>query len=185
MGLQTRQGKRHRKECRSISLLVLFALLLISSCTVSHPTVTDFHALARAGLKLGFDIEEHDDHSLFLESAKWLNVPYKPGGISMEGVDCSGLTCSIYRNVYGKELSRRSQDQYASDCHHKKRAGHLKSGDLVFFTTPNSGKECGHVGIYLKNNLFIHASSNRGVVVESLDGSYWQEHWLAGGSVSK
>ena len=59
--------------------------------------------------------------------------------------------------------------------------GPLQEGDLVFFTTPGSGKKCGHVGIYLKGDRFIHASTSRGVMVSSLNESFWDKHWLCGG----
>ena len=51
----------------------------------------------------------------------------------------------------------------------------------MFFTTPGSGKKCGHVGIYLKGDRFIHASTSRGVMVSSLNESFWNKHWLCGG----
>ena len=62
--------------------------------------------LARAGLALGFDIEEHDNWRLMIESAKWLGVPYKYGGNTKSGVDCSGLTTAIFKTVYNKNLHR-------------------------------------------------------------------------------
>ena len=105
----------------------------------------------------------------------------RAGGSTRSGVDCSGLTMAIYARIYDKQLHRRSVEQYERDVQLKERS-QLQQGDLVFFRTPNSGEQCGHVGIFLKDNKFIHAGS-RGVVVESLEGSYWQQFWLAGGKV--
>ena len=95
-------------------------------------------------------------------------------------MDCSGLTCAIYKDVYNVQLSRRSADQLKKDCYRIRRSK-LQEGDLVFFTTPGSGKKCGHVGIYLKGDRFIHASTSRGVMVSSLNESFWDKHWLCGG----
>ena len=92
------------------------------------------------------------------------------------------LWIAIFQNVYGKKLHRRSRDQYLKDVNKKKRNS-LRQGDLVFFTTSNSGNECGHVGIFLKDDKFIHASSSRGVIVDNLNNNYWTKHWLSGGTV--
>ena len=141
--------------------------------------------LARAGLALGFDIEEHDNWRLMIESAKWLGVPYKYGGNTKAGVDCSGMTTAIYKTVFNKQLHRRSADQYTEDCRNVSRTG-LSSGDLVFFATSggsNTAENISHVGIYLKGNKFIHASSSRGVVVDDLNSTYFMQHWVAGGHV--
>ncbi len=161
---------------------ILFVSLLLCSCTSQKSVVDnyDFRALARSGLALGFDIEEHDDHTLFLEAASWMGVPYKYGGNSKRGIDCSGLTCAIYREVYGKKLPRTCRQQFAEI----KRVNHsdeLKSGDLLFFHTSPGSRECTHVGIYLKDGRFLHASSYRGVVTDVLHSKYWSTHWLGGG----
>ena len=162
--------------------VITFLLLLVTfhSCsTQKNFSNTNFRALAYAGSALGIRIEEHDDHALFLEAATWLGTPYVAGGTTRSGLDCSGLTMAIYARIYNKQLHRRSVEQYERDVQLKERC-QLQQGDLVFFRTPNSSEQCGHVGIFLKDDKFIHAGS-RGVVVESLEGSYWQKYWLAGG----
>lgn len=169
------------------ALCCLTLLLLLSSCHSSRSMYkdVDMRELARAGLALGFDIEEHDNWRLMVESAKWLGVPYKYGGNTKSGVDCSGLTTAIYKTVYNKNLHRRSADQYIEDCRNVSRTG-LSSGDLVFFVTSGdskSAKNINHVGIYLKGSKFIHASSSRGVVVDDLNSTYYVQHWVAGGHV--
>lgn len=165
----------------------LTLVLFLSSCHSSRPLYknVDMRELARAGLALGFDIEEYDNWSLMIESSKWLGVPYKYAGNTKAGVDCSGFTTAIYKTVYNKQLHRRSVDQYTKDCRNVSRKG-LASGDLVFFATSGGGNtvdNISHVGIYLKNNKFIHASSSRGVVVDDLGSNYYVQHWVAGGRV--
>ena len=134
--------------------------------------------LARAGIILGFDIEEDDPHRLYIESASWIGTPYR------YGVDCSGFTCNIYRNVYGIKLQRNSRKQYEKDCRSVSRK-HLQPGDLVFFGSGGREANISHAGIYLKRNLFIHASSSQGVTVSSLDDRYWNQRWVSGGRVKK
>lgn len=168
-----------------IKHLLCFALLLLIFCgcrSKEHLTKQEKKALTEAREKLGLEADKHDNARLLSECASWLGVPYVYGGNTKNGVDCSGFTCAIYNNVYGKKLHRRSRDQYHKDVNRKKRAS-LKQGDLVFFTSPRSGGECGHVGIFLKNDKFIHASSSRGIVVDNLNGRYWQRNWLGGGEV--
>lgn len=169
-----------RKWLHALCLAVMAALL--SACSAkTHLTERDYHALARAGITLGVDIDYADNHKLFVEASEWVGAPYRYGGNSKRGVDCSGLTRQIYKKVYRKRLSRSSREQYENDCRRIRRKSQLQQGDLVFFRTPGSGRKCGHVGIFLKDGKFIHASSSRGVVVDELDSSYWRKYWLAGG----
>ncbi|MBO4450990.1 MAG: C40 family peptidase [Bacteroidaceae bacterium] len=189
-----RLRKKHKYHTNVINLrkgwgalCFLTLVCFLSSCHSSRSFYknVDMRELARAGLALGFDIEEHDNWQLMVESSKWLGVPYKYGGNTKSGVDCSGLTTAIYKTVYNKQLHRRSADQYIEDCRNVSRTG-LSSGDLVFFVTSGSSKTPGninHVGIYLKGNKFIHASSSRGVVVDDLNSTYFVQHWVAGGHV--
>ncbi len=168
-----------------VVILLLCACFCLCSCHTSrHGTVgsPDYRQLARAGLALGFDIDMEDDWALFTESASWLGTPYRYGGNTRAGVDCSGLTSQVFRNVYGKSLHRKSADQYAKDCR-SVSGRNLRSGDLVFFSSSGKKRDIDHVGIYLKDQRFIHASSSRGVVVSGLGESYYQKHWVSGGRV--
>ncbi|MCD8236308.1 MAG: C40 family peptidase [Prevotellaceae bacterium] len=165
---------------------LIFILCLLVSCRSSDSSMksVDYRQLARAGLRLGFDIEPKDDWNLFMESASWIGTPYRSGGNGRSGVDCSGLNIAIYNHVYGKKLNRKSLDQKEKDCKRISRS-ELRSGDLVFFSTGNSRKKVGHTGIYLKDGKFIHASSSRGVIVSSLDEDYYRKHWICGGRVKQ
>ena len=91
--------------------LILCALpFLLGSCRTITPRY-DYQELAKASVRLGIDIEMKDNHALYVESASWLGVPYRGGGTTRQGVDCSGLTSAIYSKVYRKELERNSDDQ--------------------------------------------------------------------------
>lgn len=160
--------------------LILCALaFLLGSCRSAAPQY-DYQELARASLRLGIDIDMKDNHALYVESANWLGVPYRSGGMSKSGVDCSGFTSSVYKKVYRKNLERNSDDQRKKDCK-KVKKGKLQEGDLVFFHGGRKKKKATHVGIYLKDGKFIHASTRRGVIVSHLGEEYWERHWLSGG----
>ena len=164
------------------------ACFLLSSCRSSRNMSKngvggiDFRQLARAGLALGFDIDEMDDWPLMIESAQWLGVPYKYAGNTKNGVDCSGLNCEVYKKVYRIQLHRNSKQQYEKDCH-SVSLKKLQSGDLVFFAPDAKKKNINHTGIYLKDSKFIHASSSKGVVVSSLMENYYSQRFVAGGRV--
>ena len=140
-------------------------IFILSSCRTSAPRL-DYQALARASILLGVDINMEDNHKLYLESAEWIGVPYRGGGDSKRGTDCSGLTYQIYRKVYRTQAKRN-----------------LREGDLVFFSSSRSRKKVAHVGIYLKNGKFIHASTSKGVIVSRLSEDYYTRHWISGGRI--
>lgn len=162
-------------------LLKLLVLLLLTACRSTAPDF-DYRALAQAGLTLGIDIDMHDNHKLYLNAAQWVGIPYCPGGNSRHGIDCSGLTSNIYNKVYKKQLARTADTQLNQNCRRVSKH-QLQEGDLVFFHDRHSRRKASHVGIYLKNNKFIHASTSRGVIVSSLDETYYKRFWLAGGRV--
>lgn len=165
---------------KHIYLYILFFLpILLGSCRTVAPPY-DYQELARASIRLGIDIDRKDNHALYVESSNWLGVPYRGGGTTKRGVDCSGLTSAIYKKVYRKELERNSDDQRKKDCR-KVKKGKLKEGDLVFFHNGRKKKQATHVGIYLKDCKFIHASTSQGVIISRLDEEYWKKHWLSGG----
>ena len=165
---------------KKIQWLILCALtFFLGSCRTVTPR-SDYQELAKASVRLGIDIEMKDNHALYVESSNWLGVPYRSGGTTKRGVDCSGLTSNIYKKVYRKDLERNSEDQRKKDCR-KVKKGKLREGDLVFFHNGRKKKKATHVGIYLKDRKFIHASTSQGVIVSTLEEDYWKKHWLSGG----
>jgi len=114
------------------------------------------------------------EHALLLKRhyEQWQGTPYVDGGLSATGIDCSGFTALAYRDVFRLTLPRTAGEQAESGQEIAKAS--LKSGDLVFFNTGRSKK---HVGIYLADAQFIHASVSKGVTLSSLDDAYWQERY--------
>ena len=99
---------------------------------------------------------------------KWAGTPYEYGGTSKNGVDCSAFVQSVYLEAQNQALPRTTKAQ--SKLGYKVDIKKLKSGDLLFFKT--SAKER-HVGIYLSNNAFMHASTSKGVIISKLNNPYW------------
>jgi lipoprotein Spr len=101
----------------------------------------------------------------------------------MRGVDCSGFAGTLYREVYKEPFSGSSADILKYNCKKVKRSS-LREGDLVFFRTSGNKKKIpNHMGVYLKNGRFVHASSSKGVTISSLSEPYYLRTWLTGGRV--
>lgn len=109
----------------------------------------------------------------------WLGVKYKYGGTTKNGVDCSGFTNLLYNNVFKKELPRSSSDIAAVAKSVAKKE--LSEGDFVFFSIRSNKVD--HVGIYLANNRFVHASTSKGVIISSLEHPYYAKHFKKGGRI--
>ncbi|MBK6912827.1 MAG: C40 family peptidase [Ignavibacteriales bacterium] len=124
---------------------------------------------------------EHQNNfkeQVLMEIIKYLDTPYKYGGNSINGIDCSAFTKTIYGNVLSIDLLRSARDQYTQGIIINNR-DELKFGDLVFFDTRRRVKP-GHVGIYIGDNLFAHSSSKNGVIVSSLDQDYYSRKFMGG-----
>lgn len=160
----------------------IVALIGLAICLSSCYTATsriDYKALAKASVRTGMDISRKDNHKLYIASAEWMGVRYRAGGNSRQGIDCSGLVSQLYKEVYGIRLARSADGQLKES--RKIFRNNLREGDLVFFTSRSSKKKVAHVGIYLKDGKFIHASTGKGVIVSSLNEPYYVEYWLCGG----
>lgn len=109
----------------------------------------------------------------------WKGSPYRFGGVSRRGVDCSGFVMLSFRQRFGMRLPHSTK--LLSQLGEKISQSQLQSGDLVFFKTGNGwGERALHVGIYDTHQRFIHASTSRGVIRSSLYNSYWRKtYWQA------
>jgi cell wall-associated NlpC family hydrolase len=108
------------------------------------------------------------------EANRWLGVRYRKGGLDRAGIDCSGLTSQMYLAVAGMVLPRTSQAQ--SRCGNAVSRTDLRPGDLIFFISL-SDRSVDHVGIYLGDTQFVHASPSKGVVVSSLLQDYYTKRY--------
>lgn len=109
---------------------------------------------------------------------QWYGTPYRYGGTSKAGIDCSAFSSSLMGSVYGISIPRNSKEQYwISKRLHK---GELAEGDLVFFNTRG---RLSHVGVYLGNNKFAHASTSNGVMISDLDEEYFLKRYAGSGRI--
>lgn len=148
---------------------IIFAIIFISCCGF---------VFANAQTE-----EAKNKRTTMITYAKgFIGVPYVYGGLDRTGIDCSGLIYTVARDSIKLQLPRTVAALY----------GFVKiipenqkeAGDLVFFKTV--GDKISHVGIYVGNNQFIHAASdgpNTGVILSSLNESYWKEHYFAVGQI--
>jgi cell wall-associated NlpC family hydrolase len=123
------------------------------------------------------EVESLPSKELLESVDEWYGVRYRSGGNTKTGVDCSGFTVAVYAAVYGMTLPRVSREQYRLS--RKISTTELQEGDLVFFNT--NGRGVSHVGVYLGNNKFIHASVSRGVMVNGLFEPYYLKRYIGAG----
>lgn len=128
---------------------------------------------------LGVAINDASKLDLYREVADWLGTRYRRGGMSRKAVDCSGFTNIIYKNVYGMQLDRVST-VIAKNVKVAVSKDDLEPGDMVFFSTMGK-KHINHVGVYLGDGLFAHASIKKGVIVSTLKEGYYNKAWRKGG----
>jgi lipoprotein Spr len=127
---------------------------------------------------LNTEVETLPSKALLESVDDWYGVRYRVGGNTRKGVDCSGFTVAVYAAAYGISLARVSREQYRNS--RRISMTELREGDLVFFDTRGRGG-VSHVGIYLGNNKFIHASVSRGVMVNDLFEKYYIKKFVGAG----
>ncbi|MCX6168581.1 MAG: C40 family peptidase [Ignavibacteriales bacterium] len=133
--------------------------------------------------KFAFNIDKLKEFSVvltsrekvLLEVIKFLDTPYKYGGSTQNGIDCSAFTLQVFQSSLSIDLPRSAREQYSVG--EKISKDDLRFGDLVFFNTRRASNP-GHVGIYLGENQFVHASRSLGVTVSSLDEAYYKKRYI-------
>lgn len=168
--------KIKHKYLNSQTIALLAMVFLLSSCSIFNK--------APKQEEYTWDIEWEDEKSTRIISRdaihgvsdkltnyyeSWLGVPHRMGGMTKQGVDCSGFVLNVYKDVYGIKLPRTASQM--SQAVRKINRNEMKEGDLVFFARGTSKPH--HVGIYLKDNNFVHTSTSRGVTISNLEDKYW------------
>lgn len=108
---------------------------------------------------------------LFEQYQSWRGTRYQSGGLSKKGVDCSGYVYLTFKERLGRDVPRSTTALVQAGAPIDKTQ--LQTGDLVFFNTGRNQ----HVGIYLNDGQFMHASTRKGVMISHLNNSYWSKRW--------
>ncbi|POY36023.1 glycoside hydrolase [Solitalea longa] len=145
----------------------------------NYSTVKDKYIIGYYAQELGVKENELNNVLLFRFIDEWMGVPYRIGGMTKSGIDCSGFTNLLYKNVYHLVIPRTTGEIYKElDV---KPYTSLKEGDVVLMNY--DGKKNSHVGVYLKNGRFVHASTSKGVMISDFNQAWYQKAYSAGGEV--
>jgi cell wall-associated NlpC family hydrolase len=128
---------------------------------------------------LNVEVESVTNLILFAEIEKWIGTRYRYGGATSKGIDCSAYTGTLVHNVFGIVVPRTAHAQYANCIKLDKEE--MQQGDLVFFNTRGG---ISHVGMYLGNGYFTHASTSSGVMISNLNETYWSRKFVSGGRIT-
>ena len=118
---------------------------------------------------------------LYYQVYDWIGTRYKYAGKSKKGIDCSGFVSEMYRNAYCINLQGGSRDIWPIVKQVEKQD--LQEGDILFFKIKKG--QISHVGVYLGNNKFAHASVGYGVIISDLDEEYYKKHFYKGGRIQE
>lgn len=169
-------------------LFALITCLTFSSCK-SRKIITD--ASGARGKVLSGTLEERYSDLLGVKEAdiknqrlykfidSWMGSPHRLGGMEKSGIDCSGFTTLLQKEVYRKDVARTAKEM--ADQVKRLYEEDLKEGDLVFFNF--GGQPFNHVGIYLHNNKFVHVSTSKGVIISDLKDPWYYKYFSRCGSV--
>lgn len=171
-------------------ILILLVFIVILDCASSHRTQRSWFAAKLKILEKSQQVLNKFERNntdvkvrrLIYQIRVYLGTPYRFGGASRRGMDCSGFVMTVYRNLYHRKLPHNASQIYRLS--QKKSLREIDSGDLVFFGD-FSHQQVNHVGIYLYNSFFVHASISYGVIVSDLNDQYYRSRFLGAGRVNQ
>ncbi len=166
-------------------LLLLVFLSLLAACGSIRPAPRYTDSTNTGAVVRELEERRHATPSRLARVVdSYLGIPYKWGGTTRAGMDCSAFTRAIFRETYGVELPRSSKQIYGVGRAIPQEQS-LKPGDMVFFKNTYSGPGVSHVGIYLGNGRFAHASSSKGGTITPLDNPYFQPRYIGARRVER
>jgi hypothetical protein len=165
------QGDRMKNGLFAAGLLMILTLAGCSTAPERRGVDIAYLPGAKVDLNNAFLVKK----ALYAQYHEWKNTRYQMGGLSRNGIDCSGFIHVTFKTRLGVVLPRSTEFQVELGDRVDRKE--LRAGDLVFFKTGIADR---HVGIYLEDGRFLHASSSQGVVISRLDESYWRSaYWKA------
>ena len=173
-----------KKSVKFLPMLLVMVALMLGSCHTKtyKPGTSRPVKIPDEWRTLDISLSASDNKKLYREIKGWLGTPYQYAGNTKRGVDCSGFVLQIYKAVYKKPIERNSAKIFEKNCK-LIDVDDLREGDLVFYCTSRNTKKINHVGIYLKDNKFAHASSSSGVKISDITEDYFINHFYAAGRV--
>ncbi len=160
---------------RAIPAIAVAVLLSACSTNTAKNMHPETHAVPEDSSSLQFEnlVRNLDVKNRLMDQyASWKGVRYRLGGDTKKGIDCSGFVQRTFREQFGLELPRSTWEQQETGKSISRTS--LRTGDLVLFRAGSTGR---HVGIYIGNNQFVHASTSSGVMISNLDEPYWKKRY--------
>lgn len=165
------------QNIHSVSTLRALCIVLLASITLagcsSTPKAPAVAEKVVAPVEAPPEVQTIDEMSLLLAHYdQWKGVPYQLGGTTAKGIDCSGYIQRLFEDTFAEMLPRTTVAQVQQGVPVKR--DELQTGDLVFFKV---SRRTNHVGVYLENGKFLHASTSKGVIISKLNNPYWRERY--------
>ena len=154
--------------------------ILVKNEETDNAPIENFSSLRmKYSILLNTPVEEVTNDKMLEFIEDWYGTKYRFGGSDKKGIDCSAFVQAFMTNMYNFTMPRVAKDQYLQTYRIQKN--NLQEGDLVFFHTTRRG--ISHVGIYLRNNKFVHASTAGGVAISDMSEGYYAQRFVCGGRV--
>lgn len=181
-----RRSARHRQVLCILQVLAAAVILLPLPQTFAsvqvpvkkHSLPRAHHAASRLTGRKRTNTGKHTsthsqiNRALMAQYAHWRGTRYRMGGTTRRGVDCSALMQKVFWGAFHRRLPRTAAAQRHLGKHITRKT--LRPGDLVFFRPRPRGL---HVGVWMGNGRFMHASGRKGVTVSRLNNVYWRRHY--------
>lgn len=152
---------------------------IITDASVSKNKTLSGSLMDKYATVLGVPENRLENEKLYRFIDSWMGVPHRTGGMDKSGIDCSGFTTLLEKEIYNRPLPRIAR-QMAGQVK-RKYEDELQEGDLVFFDF--NGQPFSHVGVYLQNNKFVHASTTKGVIISDLKDPWYYKYFSRAGSI--
>lgn len=174
VGIQYSSAQFSKTKNRKYKLPEITEKDVVKDKEVLDPDTLRFEYHAQ---KTGLPVDTASKLELYYQMYEWLGTRYRFGGETKKGVDCSGFTGIMYEKVYKRVLPRDSRSMFKMT--NPIARTEMKEGDLLFFRIRRG--QVSHVGIYIGENKFVHASTSQGVIISDLREDYYRRYFYKAG----